>query len=295
MKTITLGDVEISRVVELRDLAMPRAQVFPDLDRQRWADDAELLVPNFWRPDTDEFVVNTQPWVLRSAGRVIMIDTGLGDDKQRPNAPALSNLHTDFLGRLATAGFAPEDIDMVVCTHLHSDHVGWNTRLVDGQWVPTFPNARYLIAKADFDYWHPVHGDPNRSTRMTGVFEDSVAPVYDAGLVDLWSDEQVIDANLRLMPAPGHTPGAAVVELRSGRDRALFVGDLVHSPVQLGLPDCGPAFDEHPDLAAKSRVRVLAQAAAEQALLVPAHFPGGGAVEIRAVGDGFKATRWAFD
>ncbi|HEX4224785.1 MAG TPA: MBL fold metallo-hydrolase [Pseudonocardiaceae bacterium] len=295
MEKITLGDVEISRVVELRDLAMPRAQVFPSIDRQRWVDDAELLVPNFWRPDTDEFVVNTQPWVLRSAGRTIMIDTGFGNDKQRPNAPALSNLHTDFLDRMATAGFAPEDIDVVVCTHLHSDHVGWNTRLVDGQWVPTFPNARYLIAQADFDYWHPVHGDPNRSPRMAGVFEDSVAPVYEAGLVDLWSDEYAIDANLRLVPAPGHTPGAAVVELRSGGDRALFVGDLVHSPVQLGLPECGPAFDEDSGLAAKSRVRVLAQAAAERALLVPAHFPAGSAVEIRAVGDGFTATRWAFD
>lgn len=289
-----LGDVEITRVVELGDLAMPRAQVFPDLDRQHWADQADLLAPAFWRPDTDEFVVNTQPWVLRSAGRTIMIDTGIGNDKVRPNAPAFGGLHTDFLGNLASAGFAPEDIDVVVCTHLHSDHVGWNTVLADNEWVPTFPNATYLIAKADFDYWHPVHGDPNRSPRMSGVFEDSVAPVHEAGQAELWSDGYAIDANLRLLPAPGHTPGSAIVELRSGSDRALFVGDLVHSPVQFGAPDCGPAFDEDPSVAAATRRRVLAQAADEHALLIPAHFPGAAAAEIRAQGSGFAVERWEF-
>lgn len=292
--TITLGDVEITRVFEQHRLDMPRLAVFPDVDEAVWRGQRDWLAPEFWNPDSDTMVASLQSWLLRSEGATILVDTGVGNDKRRPGMPVFDGLRTGFLDNLAAAGARPEDVDLVVITHLHSDHVGWNTRLVDGEWVPTFPNARYLFARADLEYWDPANGHRTRSgERMAGVFEDSVAPVLAAGLVDAWEDAHKIDANLSLEPAPGHTPGAAVVRLRSGTDRAAFVGDLLHSPLQVVEPDACPCFDEDEAQGRASRRRVLGSVADEGALLLPAHFPSAGAVELRRDGDRFAITEWA--
>jgi glyoxylase-like metal-dependent hydrolase (beta-lactamase superfamily II) len=208
--------------------------------------------------------------------------------------PVFDHLDTEYLANLAAAGVRPEDVDLVVITHVHADHVGWNTRLVDEQWVPTFRSARYLMARADVDYWNPANGHATRSgPRMAGVFEDSVAPVLAAGLADLWEGSHHIDANLSLEPAPGHTPGSAVLRLNSGTDRAAFVGDLLHSPLQIVEPDVCPCLDEDEQTARVSRRRVLDSVADEHALLLPAHFPSAGAVELRRDGDRYAITEWA--
>ncbi|GHC34368.1 MBL fold metallo-hydrolase [Streptomyces cinnamoneus] len=301
MQTITLGGVDVTRVVEWHAPVAPTTDIFPASTPRMWQDNASWLAPDFWDPQTDALVANVQTWVLRSGGRTILVDTGLGNDKERPHMPAWSGLRTDFLGRLLAAGVRPEDVDVVVNTHVHADHVGWNTRLVNGEWVPTFPNATYLIAKADFDYWNPA-GNGRRRGALGGVgidlaggnmFEDSVAPVHRAGQAVLWEDGYRIDEHLSLEPAPGHTPGSSVLRLESGTDRALFIGDLVHSPLQIAHPECDTCLSEDQVAATRSRLRILEQAAETRALVFPAHLPGHGGAEVRRDGGGFAVTRWA--
>jgi glyoxylase-like metal-dependent hydrolase (beta-lactamase superfamily II) len=292
--SLTLGDVEIVPVTEVAELRLPRDAVFPNRDEAEWRANEHWLAPRFWEPSADVLVAAVRTWVLRSEGRTILVDTGVGNHKQRPGNPPFHMLSTGFLDNLAAAGVHPDDVDLVVCTHVHGDHVGWNTQLIDGEWVPTFRNARYVISRADFGYWNPANGHQTRSgPRFANVFEDSVEPVYRAGLTVLWEDHYDVDANLRLEPAPGHTPGSAVLRLRSGSDRAVFVGDLLHSPLQVIAPDESPCLDEDEQAALASRWRVLDLVASENALMLPAHFPGPGALEVRADGDRYAIEAWA--
>ncbi|GHG49942.1 MBL fold metallo-hydrolase [Streptomyces griseocarneus] len=301
MQTITLGAVDITRVVEWHAPFVPAPVMFPDADPRMWRDNASWLAPDFWDPRTDQVIGNAQTWVLRSEGRTILVDTGLGNDKDRPGTPPWSGLRTDFLDRLLAAGVRPEDVDVVVNTHLHADHVGWNTRLVDGEWVPTFPNATYVIARADFDYWNPANGHPKRGALAGAdaegdhrlVFEDSVAPVHRAGRTVLWEGGYRIDGQLSLEPAPGHTPGSCVLRLESGSERALFIGDLVHSPLQIVEPDCDTCLSEDQAQATRSRRRILERAADTKALVFPAHLAGHGAAEVRREGGKFAISGWA--
>ena len=187
----------------------------------------------------------------------------------------------------------PEDVDLVVNTHLHVDHIGWNTRLADGAWVPTFPNATYLMPKADFEFWNPANNPDIAGGINENAFEDSVAPVLDAGQVQLWEGSHAIDANLRLDAAPGHTPGHSVIMLESGADRALFAADIMHTPLQVTHPDHSSCFCHDPAQARATRHRLLGWAADAGALVLPAHFSGHGALEIRHQDGGYAITKWA--
>ncbi|MCC4316391.1 MBL fold metallo-hydrolase [Streptomyces malaysiensis] len=295
MDTITLGNVEITRVVEVTPRGLARDFIFPDVATEHWRAHESWLVPQFLDPAADEINTMIQTWLVRSEGRTILIDTGVGNGRERPHMPHFHHLHTNYLGELAAAGVRPEDVDLVICTHVHGDHVGWNTSWQDGEWRPTFPNAEYVIPRIDFDYWNPENGHRTRSgLRMMNVFEDSVTPVHRAGQTVLWEGGHYdIDGGLRIEPAPGHTPGSSVVRLRSGTDRAIFAGDALHSPLQIVEPDDCPCFDEDEPRARVSRRRVLAQAADQGALLFPAHFPGPGAAEVRRDGERFAVKEWA--
>jgi glyoxylase-like metal-dependent hydrolase (beta-lactamase superfamily II) len=237
--------------------------------------------------------VAMQTWVLLSDGRTILVDTGVGNDKARPAVDVWDHLNLDYRGALDAAGVRPEDVDLVVNTHLHVDHVGWNTVLRDGEWVPTFPNATYLMPRTDFEFFNPAN-NPNIAGGVNeNVFEDSVAPVYAAGQVRLWEDSHTIDAALRLEAAPGHTPGSSVLKLVSGADHALFAGDLVHTPLQIAEVDHNSCFCEDPAGARATRRALLGWASDHAALVPPAHFSGRGAVEVEHRGDGFGIRRWA--
>jgi glyoxylase-like metal-dependent hydrolase (beta-lactamase superfamily II) len=185
-------------------------------------------------------------------------------------------------------------VDIVINTHLHVDHVGWNTRLDGRDWVPTFPNARYLVGEPDFVFWDPVRTPRPQGDGNQNVFEDSVQPVHRAGLVDLWSGEHAINSELVLEAAPGHTPGSAVLRLQSHGAGALFVGDILHSPVQIGNPDVNSCFCEDPAMARAARRRLLAEAADRSLLVFPGHFGGHSACHVDAGGDGaFIIRDWA--
>ncbi|MCI3151251.1 MULTISPECIES: MBL fold metallo-hydrolase [Streptomyces] len=293
--TLRLGDVEISRVIEFSDISPMTTDVFfPGSKPEEWQRHAALLDPDHWDARTGLTRVATQSWVLRSEGRVVVIDTGAGNGKYRPLQPIWSYLDTGYLANLAAAGVRPEDVDLVVNTHLHDDHVGWNTYLDGREWVPTFPNATYLMPAIDVTYWHPGNLHRTRFGRGNqNVYEDSVQPVIDAGLVTTWEGSYAIDGNLRLEPAPGHTPGSAVVHLESGGERAVFAGDLLHGAIQIHEPHLNSCFEEDEEGARASRARMFAYAADHGALVFPAHLPGQGAFEIRREGSGFGLAGWA--
>jgi glyoxylase-like metal-dependent hydrolase (beta-lactamase superfamily II) len=292
---IILGDVTVTRINEYYgSCGMSPAEFFPDSPEGSWDEHRGWLAPDFWNPEDDEVHVAIQTWLLRSEGRTILVDTGVGNHKDRPYAPVWSRLDTDFLDNLAAAGVRPEDVDIVVNTHLHIDHVGWNTRLEGRTWVPTFPNATYLMPQRDFEFWDPA-GDhePLLGRGNQNVFEDSVAPVHEAGLTQLWDGAHRIDQNLRLELAPGHTPGSSVLVLQSGGDRALFVGDLVHTALQFVEPATNSCFCEDPAQSRATRHELLGRAAEENALVLPAHLGGQGAAEIERNGSRFAIKQWA--
>ncbi|MEV7419973.1 MBL fold metallo-hydrolase [Streptomyces sp. NPDC089919] len=294
-RSITLGDVEVIRVVEWQGAFIPARGIVPDSAPETWQDNADWLAPDHWQPESDAAVVALQTWVLRSGGRTVLVDTGVGNGRERPGSPRFHHWQGDFLGPLAQAGIRPEDVDVVVNTHIHGDHVGWNTVDSDGRWVPTFPNATYLIPEADDFHFGPrnAYGRGLREDDRL-IYEDSIAPVHQAGQAVLWEGAHRIDENLLLESAPGHTPGSSVLRLASGGDRAVFVGDLLHSPVQILRPDCNSCFCMDAGQAVASRRRILERAAAERELVVPAHFGGAGAVEVRREGPDFTLGRWPF-
>ncbi|MEU6477983.1 MBL fold metallo-hydrolase [Streptomyces sp. NPDC047017] len=293
-QTIVLGDVEVIRVVEWRGPFAPASAVVPDAAVELWNDNEDWLAPDHWEPGSGRVVIAIQTWVLRSGGRTVLVDTGVGDGRERPDAPLFHHWRGDLLGLLTRAGVRPQDVDVVVNTHLHADHVGGNTRGVDGEWVPAFPNAQYLVPAADDFHFGPDNGYGDglfENDRL--VYEDSVAPVHRAGRTVLWDGHHRIDEHLTLESAPGHTPGSSVLRLASGNDRAVFVGDLVHTPVQILAPSCNSDFCLAPRQAAATRHRILHRAAEERELLVPAHFAGAGAVEVRRTSGGLTLGPWA--
>lgn len=292
-----MGAAAVTRVLELPvDLPMT---VFPQTPESAWHELAPEYSPTFWQDQ--HWRAAMQSWVVEVDGLTVIVDTGVGNGRDRPAMPPLDHLDTDFLGELTRAGMAPESVDVVVNTHVHTDHVGWNTKWDSGSWVPTFPNARYLIAEADYRHFHPDNASARPPARTEDeqarqdasliVWGDSIRPVDEAGQIELWSHDYQISESLRLRPAPGHTPGSSVLWLDAGRS-AVFVGDLTHSPLQLHRPSDPCAFDEDFDAAAVTRKRVLTEASRRRATVIPAHYPGHGGATVVARGDAFMVDEW---
>ncbi|MEU9143978.1 MBL fold metallo-hydrolase [Streptomyces sp. NPDC048349] len=293
---ILLGDVEVIRITEWAGPFTPARTLVPEAGPHVWKDNEHWLAPDHWQPEEDMAVAALQTWVLRSAGRTVLVDTGVGNGRERPGSPEFHHWQGDFLERLAHAGIRPQDVDTVVNTHIHGDHVGWNTHDVDGHWTPTFPNARYLMPAADDFHFGPdnAYGAGLRLDDRL-IYEDSVAPIHRAGQAVLWDGTYRIDEHLTLESAPGHTPGSSILRLASGGERAVFVGDLLHSPVQILRPACNSCFCMDADQAVATRRRILERASDAHELVVPAHFGGTGAVEVRRDGAAFALEhreRW---
>ncbi|WP_082947395.1 MBL fold metallo-hydrolase [Mycobacterium sp. E2479] len=299
MRPVRFGRAGVTRVLELQfDLG---TRFFPQTPTSGWRDNADLLVPDFFDPCTDQWHIAIQSWVIEVDGLTVVVDTGVGNDRQRPHMPPLDHLDTGFLAALRAAGIDRTDVDVVVNTHVHSDHVGWNTMLDNNVWVPTFPNARYLVPAADYRHFAPDGAAARQTPRSDEeaaqqrgdqlVFADSVLPIDEAGQLVQWSEDYRISPSLRLRPAPGHTPGSAVLWLDAGVP-AVFVGDLTHSPLQLRRPADACAFDVDAPGAAVTRRRIFAEAVQAKAAMIPAHYPGRGGATIRATEDRFDIDQW---
>ncbi len=291
MDRIRVGDAVIHRIEEWRGTFMTPQTLFVGYSDEAYAGTKPLVAGPYLDAATDAIDARLQSWVVEVGGERVLIDTGAGNDKVRPGIPLFGNLRTPFLERLAATGFAPADIDVVICTHLHVDHVGWNTRLESGAWVPTFPRARYVFPLADAEYW-----DPRNSGRFppkigeevnAGFFEDSVRPIIERGIAELVEGPRDLSEHLRLEPAPGHTPGSQTITVTSRGRRALFVGDILHHPLQIMNPSWNSIFCEDGVRARASRRAVLERAADEEAIMIPAHFAGEHMVRVVRSRDGF--------
>jgi glyoxylase-like metal-dependent hydrolase (beta-lactamase superfamily II) len=228
-----------------------------------------------------------QAFLIVVEGKNILVDSCVGNSKSRPGLPAWNQLDTDFLARLTEQGVEPYDVDVVVCTHLHFDHVGWNTVSINGTWVPTFAKARYVLNRNEFRYWRK-HPEREVADDRAG-FNDSVLPVIEAGLMDLVAPNHEICGAVRLLPTGGHTPGHVSVLVESEGQRAIISGDAIHHPCQVAHPEWGIYSDFDPEHARRSRLGLLEHCADFGTILIGTHFASPTAITIHRDGSGFKA------
>jgi glyoxylase-like metal-dependent hydrolase (beta-lactamase superfamily II) len=273
-----VGKVKITKVVELETVGSTRF-ILPlatneEIQKLPW------LIPHF-ATDEGRLKMSIHSLVLETPTRRIVVDTGLGNDKQGRNVPTWNDRQGPFLQTMREAGFAPESIDTVLCTHLHVDHVGWNTRLVEGKWVPTFPNARYVFGKAEYEYWRDNSVEPDK----VAVFNDSVKPVVDAGKADLVASDARLSDEITLIPTPGHSPGHMSIHVRSDGEQALLTGDVAHHPCQMAHLDWSSTADSDPVQSAMTRRELFSRFADTPTLVIGGHFNAG---RIRHDGDAFK-------
>lgn len=285
MKTWKIGDVEITRLVEVNGWVDDITMLLPDATPEL-VQSYPWLQPHWATPD-GKMIISFQCFVMRTKDRAIMLDTCIGNDRQR-EFPVFTNMQTSFLDDLAHAGFKPEDIDTVLCTHLHFDHVGWNTRLVDGKWVPTFPNARYLFDRKEYEHW--MHLKETHGYHDLNHMYDAVAPVVDAGLVDLIETTHQVCAEITLMPTPGHTPHHISIVIESQGQRAVITGDMMHNPIQIARPGHLARFDMLKEVAGETRVKFVDSMANSDTLVIGSHFadPSSGYVVRDADGTRLK-------
>jgi len=266
-----VGAVEVARVFE-RNLTASARRWFPAFDAEALRAHEHWLCPRHYEPSTGNFIMPVQSFVLRHAGQVILIDTCIGNHKDRDGSPQMHMLDEPYLERLAAVGITPEAVDFVMCTHLHVDHIGWNTRLVDGRWVPTFPNARYVMSRAEYAATRLEAEQPETSTFLKNCYNDSILPIVEAGRA-LFVDglDELLDL-VTFRPAPGHTPGNMQIELRSQGECAIFAGDILHSPMQIPFWAWSSMLCSDPVQSAASRRALLERCLTENALLIPGHF-----------------------
>lgn len=267
---IRIGEFEIYRIEEM--VLDEETTLFKHWNADILNDNRSWLEPNFHNRERDVFYTVIQTWVLKSGDRTIIIDTSGGNDKDRPLSARFHKLHTDFPDRLKAAGIDPDKVGMVILTHLHVDHVGWNTRLESGRWVPMFPNAEYVVSARELEARDPERGAASRPPASWNTFNDSVRPILDAGLVRVVQGDENLAPGIDLVPIPGHAPGQMGVRVRSGGKEAFFIADVMHNPIQIRHPDWNSRYCEDQDLAARTRARVLAHAAENESLLLPGHF-----------------------
>ena len=274
-----IGEVTVTRVVEI-EATGGMSRVIPEAKRER-LQEIPWMYPHF-ADENGRMRGAIHALIVEAPDRTIMVDTCVGNDKERGN-PAWNQLQTAFLDDMEKAGYVLDAIDNVLCTHLHIDHVGWNTMLVDGKWVPTFPKARYLIGQVEFAHWQA-----DTDLDQTAVMADSVLPVFDANLVDLVETDHQISDEISLMPTVGHTPGHVSVMIRSNGEEAMITGDFIHHPCQFAHPEWSSSFDTDPVQSAQTRREVFDRYADTPTLIIGTHFATPTAGHLKRDGDAYR-------
>ena len=286
---LTLGTLRVDGIDDLAVMEFPLAMLLPQVTRGELDPMLPWLAPDHYRAETRTLQLASQSILLRFGARTVLIDTCVGCGKPRPARPAWHAREGHaYLDRLAAMGVQPEQVDTVFCTHLHVDHVGWNTQLRDGRWVPTFPNARYLFGRTELAHWQAQADRQGAGAVNHGSFADSVLPILEAGQADLVDDGHDLAAGMVLRGLPGHTPGQMGLFLDSADGRALFCGDAIHSPAQIARPAWSSAFCADAALSAHTRTAIVEDAAERGTLLVPAHFRGAGCAHVKRDGGAFR-------
>ncbi len=273
-----VGRVKITRIVEM-DLPVP-FQAFPlataeELRKSAW------LYPHFVSENDNTLKLSVHALLVEAPGLKLVVDTCIGNDRPREITGG-QPLATPFLQHLGEVGWSRNGVDAVVCTHLHTDHVGWNTMPENGKWVPTFPNARYLIGRNEYDFW-----STHRDAEQQAMLGDSVKPIFGAGLAELVELDHVISPEIRLTPSVGHTPGHVSVMIESEGERAVITGDMAHHPCQMAHPDW-VLGDDDPQVAARTRARLFAEWADQPILVIGTHFAAPTAGRVVRDGAAFR-------
>ncbi len=281
MKPIQLGDISISRVVESEG-PTPAGFLLPDATEDNLRLHAEWMAPHFYDPQSGKLLMSIHSFILRTRHHTILVDTCLGNGKKR-SVPNWNMRDGPFLEDLRAAGVSPEQVDVVLCTHLHVDHVGWNTRLENGRWVPTFPNARYLFAREEWEHWRE-----SKEEQTAEVMKDSVLPIIEAKQADLVESDHAIDDELRLEPTPGHTPGHVSLHLSSGGQEAVITGDMMHHPVQMAEVSWCSHFCVDKARAIATRKEFLSRYADRDVIILGTHFAAPVAGHIVSAGEAWR-------
>ncbi len=267
IERLTSGELTLTTIVEMEPRGIPPHFFYPeatadDITSVGWLDETQA------RPD-GTIAMRVQSFVIDLPDITVLVDPCVGNGKRRDGIPFWDDLSTPWLDDLGAAGHEPADIDVVVHTHLHEDHIGWDTHLVDGVWVPTFPNARHLYVDVELAHWHAEHERQHRE-----AWVDSVQPILDAGLAEEVSADADLGHGLRLVSTPGHTPGHVSLDISAGAEPITITGDLVHHPMQLARPDIAEVADHDADLARRTRSDFFDHHARHGTLLAATHFPG---------------------
>ena len=274
----TVGRVRITKIVELESIGGTRfilPQIGPeDVLKLPW------MMPHFATPE-GRLIMSVHSLVVETPNRRILVDTGLGNHKKGRFVPVWNDLDTNYLEDLTSSGFPPDSIDTVLCTHLHVDHVGWNTKLVDGRWLPTFPNAKYIFGSIEYEHWK----SNGKSPHSKAVFGDSVQPIVEAGLAKMVASDAHLFDEITLIPTPGHSPGHMSVLIQSDGQQALLTGDVAHTPAQMAHPGWSSSADSDPAQSAATRHALFSRFADTGTLVIGGHF---GAGHIQRDGAAFK-------
>jgi glyoxylase-like metal-dependent hydrolase (beta-lactamase superfamily II) len=285
MTTIRLGDVTVTSIIEGQDPVFDPLEFFPGLTKEVLDEHRPWLeAQGALDKASGKLVLCFQSWLVQTPQHNILIDTCVGNDKPRPARPMWHMLKGEaFLNGLKKAGVGVDRIDYVMCTHLHVDHVGWNTRLENGRWVPTFPKARYVFSRKEHDYW----AEENKKAELPH-FTDSVLPIVEANRAEMVTNDFALNDLVRLMPTPGHTPDHVAVRIGKPGQDAIATGDLIHSPLQALLPEQSMRADYDQKQAAVTRRNFLESCCDSATQLCFAHFPAPSTGRIRRQGSGFK-------
>jgi glyoxylase-like metal-dependent hydrolase (beta-lactamase superfamily II) len=275
-----VGKVKITKIVELETVGSTRF-ILPlasneEIRKLPW------LIPHF-ATEEGRLRMSIHSLVVETPSRRIVVDTGLGNHKEGRTVPTWNNRNGAFLETMTAAGFPPDSIDTVFCTHLHIDHVGWNTKLVAGRWVPTFAQARYVFGRIEYQHWRDHREEPDKAA----VFNDSVQPIVDAGKADLVASDIRLCDEITLIPTPGHSPGHISLHIQSDGQQALLAGDVAHHPCQMAHLDWSSTADSDPVQSARTRRELFSRFADTPTLVIAGHFDGG---RIRRDGGAFKFT-----
>jgi len=281
--TFKAGDATIHRIIEMECGFTPALEFLPPLTPERLAENRSWLKPAAL-DDEDKLVLCFQSYIVRTPRHVVLVDSCIGNDKERTARPLWHQKKDEaWMRGLAALGLTVNDIDLVMCTHLHVDHVGWNTKLENGRWVPTFPKARYLFSKKELDFWTAE----NARTPIPCI-EDSVLPIVDAKRAELITSDYALDEHLHLLPTPGHTIDHFAVALgKAGKD-AVITGDLIHSPLQGRYTDLAMRVDYDPKQSSATRRKFLETYCDTNTLCCFAHFPSPSRGHIKRWGEGFR-------
>ncbi len=275
-----IGDVKITRVVE-SELPVVHKYSFLQQATPEALKEMPWLYPHFVTPE-GAMMLSIHALLVDAPGMKLVVDTCIGNDKPRALLRG-QKLQTQFLEHITEAGFSREKVDAVVCTHLHVDHVGWNTMLQDGKWVPTFPNARYLIGRTEYDHWRDA-----QEGETVEIMNDSVEPIFDAGLAQTVAMDHRVSPEIRLVPTPGHTPGHVSVMIESRGETAIITGDMIHHPCQFGRPDWLSMFDADQGAANARRHTMFNEWADKPWLIIGTHFAAPTAGHIKRDGAGYR-------